>query len=93
VQEAAHRFGGTEFLLGKRELGHLHGDRLADIPFPRAVRDELVATGQAAPHHVLPESGWVSVPIRSPDDVRSVIGLLRRSYEAAVAQRGLPFAP
>jgi hypothetical protein len=26
-----HRFGGTAFMLGKRELGHIHGDRLVDI--------------------------------------------------------------
>jgi hypothetical protein len=29
-----HRFGGVEFRLGKVELGHLHGDGLADLPFP-----------------------------------------------------------
>jgi hypothetical protein len=61
VTSASHRFGGIEFLLGKRELGHLHGDRLADLPFPSRVRDELVEAGGAKPHHVLPESGWVSL--------------------------------
>ena len=43
VTENPHRFGGIEFRLGRRELGHLHGDRVADLPFPRAIRDELVA--------------------------------------------------
>ena len=28
-----HRFGGTEYRLSKRELGHIHGDYLVDIPF------------------------------------------------------------
>lgn len=50
VERAAHRFGGIEFRLGKRELGHLHGDALVDLPFPRKVRDELVAQGRARPH-------------------------------------------
>jgi hypothetical protein len=49
VEQAPHRFGGIEFRLGKRELGHLHGDALADLPFPRKVRDELVASGRARP--------------------------------------------
>ncbi|MFZ0629570.1 MAG: luciferase family protein [Nitrososphaeraceae archaeon] len=31
-----HRFGGTEFRIGKREIGHI-GDRLADLPFPMQV--------------------------------------------------------
>jgi hypothetical protein len=49
-----HRFGGTEYRLGKRELGHIHGDALVDIPFPLKVRDEVVAAGRAEPHHILP---------------------------------------
>jgi Ni,Fe-hydrogenase I large subunit len=86
-----HRFGGTEFRLGKRELGHLHshanGDRLADLPFRRTVRDMLVETGRAQPHDVLPESGWVSKPIRTDEDADAVIELFRLSYERArVAQ-------
>src|SRR2546430_17342545 len=55
-----HRFGGTAYRLGDREIGHIHGDGLVDIPFPPTVKHELVAAGQAAPHHVLPGSGWVS---------------------------------
>ncbi|MDW0137380.1 MAG: DUF5519 family protein [Nitrososphaeraceae archaeon] len=31
-----HRFGGTEFRTGKREIGHI-GDRVADLPFPMQV--------------------------------------------------------
>jgi hypothetical protein len=87
VTSAPHRFGGVEFLLGKRELGHLHGDRLADLPFPRKVRDELVESGRARPHHVLPETGWVSFWIEGEDDVPAVVELFRLSYERAVAAR------
>ena len=80
-----HRFGGVEFRLGKRELGHLHGDppRLADLPFKRTIRDMLVETGRALPHHVMPESGWVSKPIRNADDAAEAIELFRLSYERA----------
>ena len=71
----------------QRELGHLHGDRLADLPFKRPVRDMLVETGRALPHHVLPDSGWVSKPIESDEDADEAIELFRLSYERArVAQ-------
>jgi hypothetical protein len=83
VTEHEHRFGGREFRLGRRELGPLHGDRLADLPFKKVVRDMLVGTGRALPHHVLPESGWVSRPIRSEQDVAEVIELFRLAYERA----------
>ncbi len=82
-----HRFGGTEYRLGNREIGHVQGDGLVDIPFPTRVRNELVATGQVVPHHVLPESGWVSFYIREPEDIEKAIALLRRSYDLAVNQR------
>jgi Family of unknown function (DUF5519) len=78
-----HRFGGIEFRLGRRELGHLHGT-IADLPFPRRVRNELVAGGRARPHHVLPESGWVTVPMRTASEVANVIELFRRNYDRAV---------
>ncbi len=81
VTAGPHRFGGTELRVGGRELGHVHGSRLADLPFPLLVRNELVAAGWAAPHHIYPESGWVSVPIRSEDDVAHIVKLFRMNYE------------
>src|SRR5581483_12527575 len=88
VSVHAHRFGGVEFRLGRREIGHLHGSRWADLPFHRRVRDMLVETGRAQPHHVLPHTGWVSKQIRSEEDVADVIELFRLSYERAlVAER------
>ena len=78
-----HRFGGTEYRLGQRELGHIHGDGLVDIPFPRRVRDEIVAAGLAQPHHIMPETGWVSCYIQNPEDIPRAIALLERSFTLA----------
>lgn len=87
VSAHPHRFGGTEYRLGKREIGHVHGDYLVDIPFPTKVRDELVAAGRAEPHHILPDSGWISFYLREADDVQRAIDLLRLSFELAVKQK------
>ena len=88
VETHPHRFGGLEFRLGRRELGHLHGDRFADIPLPRRVRDEVIATGRARPHHLLPDSGWVTVPMGGDEEsARVVVELLRLGYDRGVAQR------
>jgi len=76
-----HRFGGIEFKVGRRELGHLHGSRLADLPFPVKIREQLVAAGKAQLHHVMPESGWVSFYMRDADDVAAVVELFRLNYE------------
>lgn len=78
-----YRFGGTEYLLGRREIGHVHGDHLVDIPFPKKVRDELAARCRAEAHHILPKSGWVSIYLRDALDVERAIELLRLSFELA----------
>jgi hypothetical protein len=81
-----HRFGGIEFRVGRRELGHLHRS-FADLPFPRRVRDDLIAAGRARPHHVLPDSGWVTVPMRTEPESANVIELFRENYERAANVR------
>ena len=81
VTVGAHRFGGREFRVGKLELGHLHGSRVADLPFPRSVRDELISSGTVSPHHHLPESGWVSFYFRGEQDLPAVLSLFRLNYE------------
>lgn len=81
VTVSPHRFGGIEFRVGRRELGHPHGDRLADLPFPVPIRRELVEAGRAEPHHILPKSGWVSFWIRRGNDVDAAIELFRLNYD------------
>lgn len=87
VTAQPHRFGGVEYGIGKREIGHIHGDHLVDIPFPKKVRDEIVAAGRAQPHHVLPKTGWVSFYLRQESDVEQAIALLHESYEIAQKQK------
>jgi Family of unknown function (DUF5519) len=87
VTVARHRFGGTELRVGRRELGHLHGSRLADLPFPLLIRDDLVARGRAEAHHVHPESGWVSYRINDASDVARVVELFRLNYDRPWTQR------
>ena len=83
ITSQPHRFGGTEYKLGRREIGHVHGDSLVDIPFPKKVRSELVPAGRAEPHHILPDSGWVSIFLRQASDVDRAIELLHLSFEIA----------
>src|SRR5260370_42484980 len=83
ISSQPHRFGGREYCLGRREIGHVHGDTLVDIPFPKPIRNELVTGGRAEPHHILPESGWVSIYLRQTHDLDRASELLRLSFEIA----------
>ena len=75
--------GGLQFSYGKVELGHLHGSSFADLPFPKKMRDQLIADGRAAVHPPLPGSGWVRRRTDGPGDVEAVIELFRMNYERA----------
>jgi hypothetical protein len=90
VEATQHRFGGVEYRFGRKELGHVHGDRLADLPLPRRLRDEVIASGRAKPHHVLPQTGWVSCWMTGPEDAAVVIELFRSQYERYVASSSGP---
>jgi len=79
------------FRLGRRELGHLHGDRVLHLGFPKAVWHELHDAGRIDYHPVFPgRPGYASRAIADQDDVRDVVALLRINYDRAVANHGLP---
>lgn len=88
-----HRFGGIEFRVGNRHLGHLHGDRVADIPLRRALRDELVAAGRVRVHRWRPNSSWVTVDIASEEGRDEAVRLLRAGYDSALRARDRRGAP
>jgi hypothetical protein len=81
VTTKPHRFGGVEFSLNKRELGHIHGEHVADLPFPMKIRNELVSSGFVSPHHILPQSGWVSYWIKGEEDIPAIVKLFKMRYE------------
>ena len=75
-----HRFGGTEFRIGPREIGHVHAWGMLDIAYPKRLRDALVEEGLTGVHHLLAESGWTTFYIESADDFEHARWLLRLSY-------------
>jgi hypothetical protein len=69
------------------EMGHLHGDSIADIQFPTRVSKKLVREGYVSPHHIIPRSGWVSHEIQNAKDVKEVIELFRFQYNRLVESK------
>ena len=83
--------GEFGFRIGRREIGHLHGDRALHIGFPKAVWHELHDAGRIDYHPVFPgRPGYAARLIETEDDVRDVIALLRLNYDRAVQRHGLP---
>ena len=79
--------GEYGFTYERKQLGHLHGDRVAHFGFPKAVWQELYDAGRIDYHPVFPDKkGWASREIRSQADVQDVIALLRLNYDRARAR-------
>jgi Family of unknown function (DUF5519) len=90
VETGPGRFGAICFSVGRRELGHLHGDSIADLPLRPAKKAELISAGLARPHrYTPPDSGWVTIDL-DDDGVDLTIELMRSSYERAAAKRRSP---
>jgi MFS family permease len=81
VTSNPYHFGGIEFRVNKRDMGHIHGEKLADLPFPIEIRKDLIASGKALPHIIYPESMWVSYIIRSKEDAPKIVDLFWLQYE------------
>ena len=86
VEAGPGRRGELAFRVGRREIGHLHGDRSAHFSFPKQVWAELFEQGRVGYHPVFPgKPGPAARRIASDDDVRDVIALLRLNYERVTA--------
>ena len=76
------RFGATSFRYGKREIGHIHRDRIADLPVTTELREDLLSHGRARPHRA-GVKGYISYPLENEEDVSAVLEILGRNYDRA----------
>ncbi|TMI48336.1 hypothetical protein E6H22_04745 [Candidatus Bathyarchaeota archaeon] len=83
VSEAAHRFGGTEFQVDGVEFMHSHGPTWLDIRLSRDDQASVLKSGQALPHRFAPQAGWVSLRIKSSQDLANGRKIIQLAYEYA----------
>jgi Family of unknown function (DUF5519) len=84
------RFGATSFRYGKREIGHIHHDRIADLPVTSEMREDILTRGRARPHRA-GVKGYISYPLEDQEDLSAVLEILGRNYgraKAAAERRG-----
>lgn len=85
------RRGEFAFTVGRREIGHLHGDHAAHFGFPKSVWQSLFDAGRNDYHPVFPgRPGFGARRIETETDVDDVIALLRLNYDRVLANHGLP---
>jgi hypothetical protein len=78
--------GEWGFSVRGRQIGHLHGDRVAHFGFPRELGQELRDAGRVGPHPVNRHSPKLAArELHGDDDVRDVIELMRLNYDRVTA--------
>jgi Family of unknown function (DUF5519) len=83
--------GEFAFKVGRREIGHLHGDHAAHFGFPKDVWHELFEQGRIVHHPVFPgRAGPAARRMECDADVTDVIAMLRLNYDRVIARYGLP---
>ncbi|MGH2750565.1 MAG: luciferase family protein [Actinomycetota bacterium] len=90
VEAGPGRRGEFAFTVGRREIGHLHGDFAAHFSFPKQIGLALKEEGRVLDHPVFPgRPGPAARAIENEADVRDVIALLRLNYDRVVARADL----
>ncbi len=80
------RRGEFAFRVGRREIGHLHGDHAAHFNFPKTIWSELIQQHRIEPHPVFPDAqGPAARRIRNDADVADVLVLMRVNYDRFTA--------
>jgi hypothetical protein len=81
--------GEFGFSVNGKQIGHLHGDRVAHFGFPRDVGTKLREEGRVGPHPVNRHSPKMAARgIESDEDVQAVIELMRLNYDRVTEEGG-----
>ena len=87
VEAGPGRRGEFAFKVGRREIGHLHGDHAAHFSFPKDVWHGLYDEGRVGYHPLFPgKAGMAARRIESDADVDDVIALMRLNYDRVSAR-------
>lgn len=93
VQAGTGSRGEWAFTLGRREIGHLHGDHVLHIAFPKTLWQALYDEGRIEHHPVFPgQPGYGARRIAGEADIRDVVALLRLNYDRAAVRHSVPEA-
>ena len=75
-----HKFGGIQFDVKEKEIGHIHGNGLLDVLFSKEIKAVLLKDGKAKEHYIFKNSGWISFRVQNEEDKKYALRLLRESY-------------
>lgn len=87
VVVSLHPYGGLQFNIGNREIGHLHGNGLLDVALSRSLKAEILQQYPTVlDHHLFKDSGWISFWIKHQTEYETALAILRKAYSFQLQQ-------
>ncbi|NQY08929.1 MAG: DUF5519 family protein [Flavobacteriales bacterium] len=80
VSTTVHRYGGLQFNIDDKEIGHMHGDGLVDIRLNKYFAGVIISLGLAEEHHVIKNAGWISFQIKRNQDLNVLDKIVELAY-------------
>ncbi|NCD68837.1 hypothetical protein GSY63_05665 [Mucilaginibacter sp. R11] len=81
VTISTHKYGGTQFNYGGKEIGHIHSNGLLDMLLSRSIKQQLMQQGRIQDHHSFKNTGWISFYIHTKRDAGYALHLLQIGHE------------
>jgi len=76
-----HKYGGIQFNVGDKEIGHIHGNGAVDMLLSLKIKNELLKEGKVNDHHTFKNSGWITYYLNDKDKSAYPIRLFKLSYD------------
>ncbi len=76
-----HRYGGLEYRIKNREICHMHGDGLVDVKTNREMKSKFIPSKYAKDHHVLSESGMLSLELEGLESLLALKIIIKEVLE------------
>jgi hypothetical protein len=83
VSSGPHRFGGVEFKVGGLKFMHFHGQTHLDIRLSKADQAKVLDARKAEEHLYAPDAGWVTLRVKSIEDVTKAKEIVCLAYDNA----------
>jgi len=80
IEKRTHLYGGTEFVIFNKNIGHIHGNGILDLPFRHTLREKLMQRGMADLHPFANKMQWLSIRVSSIEDIVKARKMLLISY-------------
>ena len=88
-----HKYGGIQFNYKNKELGHIHGNGMVDVLLNKKMKSELIAKKWVQEHHTFKDSGWVTLFLKSDNDIEIAVKVLKMSLSKSKAMDSIVTKP